>query len=128
MILYHSIFRANLPSIKKEGLGARQRKNWDISKNGVTYFSDNPDVAFSYCEAADEVSEAKYDSGIIVLAVDTKTLDPSKLGIDTNIRDQEENKCYVYSGVINPNYIAVVKSDGKLVGILTKLKRVPSYE
>ena len=126
-LLYHATFRVNLASIKKLGLGAKQVKNWDISKTGVVYFSADPFTAQSYCEAAENVSDYKYDSGIVVLAV--RKPDAANIRFDGNI--QGTDNCYTYGGVLNPNNIYVVCSrhgELQLVGKLTELKRVPSFE
>lgn len=124
MLLYHGTFRKRLNSIRKTGLGAKQIKNWDISEDKVVYFATDPDVAESFCECAEDVSESVYDSGIVVLAVDSRALNRDKLRIDPNIKDEVIS--YTYSGVVDPRLIYVV-SKGKVVGRLVDLKRVPSY-
>ena len=127
MILYHATYRANLKSIKELGLGARQKKNWSFSESGVVCFATDADVAYSYAETADEVSDFKYNSGIIVLAVDSSRLDVRYAGYDQNIKD-EESQCYAYRGIVNPMDLYVVTSDSGIVGRLLQMKKVPAYE
>lgn len=123
--IYHATFRQNLSSIKKYGLGAKQPKNWSFSSDGVIYFSISPDVAYSYCECADEVSNTKYESGIVVLAF--KDFNRYKLLKDTKAKD-----CLrVKNVIISPNNLYVVsRRNCNLIlnGRLTSLSRVPSYE
>lgn len=126
MVLYHATYRKNLKSIKEHGLGARQRKNWDISESGVTYFTVDPSVAYSFCECAENVSDATLDSGIIVFAVDTIYLDKSKVRIDSNIKD--DIKSYCYSGIIDPIHLIVMKNERTPAGNMMLLKRIPSYK
>lgn len=125
MILYHATFRARLKSIRNMGLGAKQIKNWGISESGVVYLCDDADVAASYCDCAENVSDSVYDSGIIVLAVDSRILDKNNIRVDGNIHD--DTKSYIYRGVIPPEKIAVVNKDDKIIGNLTKISRVPTY-
>lgn len=129
MILYHSTYRTNLASIKKFGLGAKQIKNFDFSETGVICLTNDADVAYSFCESNDEIPEYKYNSGIIVLGVDTDTLDARYSGIDYNMRVSKDNdiEYYTYKKVINPRLLMVFTSKG-FVGNLLELKRVPSYE
>ena len=128
-LLYHSTFRSNLPDIKKYGLGAKQRKNWDISQDGVVCFSENSEVAFSYCETAEDVPDWKYNSGIGVLAVSVGHIDKTKIKLDGNI-SQEPGlpRNFVYSGIVKPENLYVMTSNKGIVGKLMELKRVPSYE
>ncbi len=127
MLLYHSTFRTNLASIKKYGLGAKQLKNWDISESGVVCFSDNPDVAYSYCETAEDVSDYKYESGIIVLAIEAFNLDKRLIRRDINIKDTTSN-CFTYKGIVNPYNLYICTSTRGIVGNLMELKRIPKYE
>lgn len=124
MILYHATYRANISSIKKLGLGAKQPKNWEFSVNGAICLATDPETAFSYAESADDVSDYKYNSGIIVLMVDTKTLNPSLLAIDPNIKS---NTSYLYRGVIPPQNIAIITSK-KHMEMLLSCRRIPAYE
>lgn len=132
--LFHSTFRTRIPSIKKLGLGGKQIKNWDFSENGVVCLTNDPEVAFSFCESADEVSDSVYSSGIVVLAVQANTLDRSKISIDRNINGAPSETAggicnyYTYSGIIIPRIIYVCTRKKGIVGFLTNLKRIPSYE
>lgn len=86
MTLYHATFAANLPGIKKYGLGHPSKKlSWSFSDPTVTCFVNDIDAAESFCEEADNVSEDVYNSGIIILAIDDseiKTLFPDENIID----------------------------------------------
>ena len=128
--LYHSTFRTRLSSIKKLGLGAKQIKNWEFSQNNVVCLTSDPEVAFSFCETADEVADSVYESGIIVLAVNINDLDRRLIATDNNIVGDTVNGVYyfIYRGIIRPDKLYVVSRSKGLVGNLSTLKRVPSYE
>lgn len=126
MILYHATYRKRIRSIKEFGLGAKQIKNWSISEDGVVYLATDPNVAASFCETAEDVSDSVYDSGIVVLAIDSRVLHNMRLRKDENIKD-DSSKCFKYTGVINPSWIHVI-SKGNNMGRLVDLRRVPSYE
>ena len=132
MWLYHSTFRVNLKSIKELGLGAKQPKNWEFSTNGETCLCSDPDVAYSFCEAAEDVSDSKYNSGIVVLAVDSKMLDRRLVVKDQNMHEEKPECAFIaYKGIIPSNQLYVVTTKGnqfKIEGKLLELKRVPSYE
>lgn len=127
MVLYHATYRKNLKSIKEHGLGARQRKNWDISESGVTYFTVDPSVAYSFCECAENVSDATIDSGIIVLATDTNYLNTNNIVVDKNIKDPVMLS-YCYRGIVDPRHLIVMYRGTIPAGYLLKLKRIPSYK
>lgn len=97
-VLYHATFSARLPSIREHGLGARQFKNWEISEDGKLYFATDPYVAESFCEAAEDVENDIYDSGIVVLQVDSSCLDPELLCPDGN--QKEECNTIAYKGIV----------------------------
>lgn len=131
LILYHSTFRSRLPSIRKLGLGAKQIKNWDFSEANVVCLTSNAEVAFSFCESADEVAESVYESGIIVLGVSYGALDGRLLRGDLNIRnDMRQNGVYyfTYRGIIRPSQLFVVTREKGIVKPLIEMSRVPSYE
>lgn len=130
-LLYHSTFRLRLPSIKKTGLGARQYKNWEFSRNNEVCLTNNAEVAFSFCESAEDVRDSVYNSGIVVLALDYTALNRFLLFEDTNIRKDmlwPDIKYFAYKGVIDPTKLFVVTRNEGIVGNLCSLKRVPSYE
>lgn len=129
VIVFHGTFRANLKDIKKYGLGARQRKNYSFSLDNVVYLTSDADMAYDFCECAEEVSDSKYESGIVVLVLDTTTLDYSKLYNDENMRTQGNSGCYIYKGIIPPENIMVAVGRPVLrpVGKLLDLKRIPSF-
>lgn len=128
MYLYHATFRTNLPSIKKLGLGAKQIKNWDFSIDNIVCFTNDAECAYSFCESADDVSDSKYESGIVVLAVNMNDLDRKLLIYDPNVDGGNNKDTFAYKGVISPTKLMVVTSEKGFVGKLLDLKRVPAYE
>lgn len=97
-IYYHATFNAYLPSIKQYGLGARQNKNWEFSEEGKTYWSNSPEVAESYCETSEEVSDEVYDSGIVILSIPIKEL--RGVEKDLNVQDSLDDEIITSTGVI----------------------------
>lgn len=126
--MYHATFRANLSSIKQHGLGAKQPKNWSFSTPGDLCFSSNPDVAYSFCECAEDVSDSKYDSGIVVLAIPYMP----KQCLMQDMNCSGEQSCFCMKGVVIPAdkiYVVTSKKDRLyLEGKLLELKRIPAYE
>ena len=135
MWLYHATYRTNLKSIKDNGLGAKQIKNWEFSEDGVVCFCDDAEAAFTFCECSELASDYKIERGIIVLAVNSKDLSRSRVSRDPNINPSngDPSKYFTYRGVIPANKLYVTTRDidegkGKLLGPLSLLKRVPGYE
>lgn len=124
MWLYHATFRTNLASIRELGLGAKQKKNWEISLDNVVCLALDPNIANDYCESAEDVSDSVYDSGIIVFAVKSSDLDKKKLSLDPNLKDEES---YIYRGVIPANKLYVISDKKGLIGRLPEVKRVPRF-
>lgn len=88
-VLYHATYRPVLKSIKKYGLGGVNSKTrWEDSQEGVVYLALDPDVAESYAEANDNVPEDWLDE-IVILKINARGLDKSKLKLDTNVIDNE---------------------------------------
>ena len=107
--LYHATYEALIPSIKRTGLDSREGElSWEFSIPGTVYLSNDPDVAESYAEAADEVSDEVYDSGIVVLKVASKDLDIDKLFDDSNVQD-DFSDTFEYRGVIPWNMLSIHK-------------------
>ena len=103
MRLYHATYKANLVSIFENGLGAIQRKNWDISTDGGVCFADDMDLAISFCEAAENVDDEVFESGIVCLEIDSDALSEAFLFLDPNFDDVRDGPaCYLYRGVIAP--------------------------
>jgi len=99
-MLYHATYKSLLPSIKKAGLDTRKSAlAWEDSKPGIVYLANDPDVAESYAEAAEEVSDEIYDSGIVILKIPVKDLDMSKLHDDRNVLE-DDSDTYEYHGQI----------------------------
>lgn len=125
MILYHATFRTNLPSIKKTGLDGSHKKNWDISNDGDICLCTDYDEAISYCETAEDVPDYKYNSGIILLAVNI--INKAAIKRDINIKDT--NTCFTFNGKKIPKEkLLVCNSQGKIIGKLLEVKRVPRVD
>lgn len=122
MWLYHATYRTNLKSIRELGLGAKQKKNWDISLDNVVCFARDPIDAHDFCSCNEEVSDRVYNSGIIVFAVNSK--DIGKLEKDPNLHDI---KSYIYRGIVPSDKLYVITDEGGLLGKLIDLKRVPAF-
>ena len=95
--LYHATFGAYVPSIMEHGLGAEQHKNWDFSKDGAVYLVTSPDIAVSFCEAAEETTDEIYDSGIVLFEVDATGL---ALEEDVTCRLEGEDHSFMVRSVI----------------------------
>lgn len=106
MKLYHATYKARIESIKQFGLGAKQFKNWNISEDGKVYFAIDPYVAESYCEVAEDVEEDVYNSGIVILEVDSSNLDQRLFCRDGNQRD-ENCSTIAYRGIIPYKWLRV---------------------
>lgn len=100
--LYHATFEHHLPSIMQHGLGAMGKRNFEISRHGVVYLSDDPDAAEAY------VLNAQFNIGDqVLLQIDTRQLDAAKFRPDQN--DEGEygygGSSYEYHGIIPPSAI-----------------------
>ena len=107
--LYHATYEALIPSIKRTGLDSREGElSWEFWIQGNVYLANDPDVAESYAEAAEEVSDEVYDSGIVVLKVASKDLDIDKLFDDSNVQD-DFSDTFEYRGVIPWGMLSIHK-------------------
>lgn len=106
--LYHATYKYYLPSIKKFGLNPKKNKikTWDISEDNMLYLADDPYIAESYAEAADDVPDYIYDTGIIVFRIKTSDLIFSKLSYDANNDDMHN---YQYNYYIRSNKLKIIK-------------------
>ena len=107
MFLYHATFKSRLESIKARGLGRMQLKNWSFSESGCVYLCSDKGCAISYCEAAEEVPEDVYASGIVVLKIDMTKIDKNRLSLDHNQKEQTMYRNYKYKGIISFTDLAV---------------------
>lgn len=90
MILYHATYAEYLPSILKQGLIPDLHRSYAGSDTaGLVFFSYDQDHAVAYAEAADEVSDDVYNSGIVVLEIDSAVLDGSLYVEDPNEMDAD---------------------------------------
>lgn len=85
MKLYHATFSAYLPSILQHGLGAVQNKNWEFNVDGAVCLAEDPEIAVSFCECAEETPSEVYNSGICCLEIDADTMDQTLLSQDANL-------------------------------------------
>ena len=99
-VFYHATFKAHLPSIKRAGLDTRKVDlAWEDSKHGIVYLANDPNVAESYAEEAENVSDDVYDSGIVILKINARDLDQSKIMDDSNVRSGKSDT-FEYHGTI----------------------------
>jgi hypothetical protein len=105
-VLYHATYKQRVKSIMLKGLGAAGRRNWSDSRRGVVYLALDPNVAESYAEAALDEIDPETDWEIVVLKVNTASLDPSKFFLDRNVLDNEGDTVE-YHGVIPPQAISL---------------------
>jgi len=103
-ILYHATFKVHLESIQQRGLDPNFEgitKCWEDCENGI-YLHVDPYVAMSYPETVDNpgVTDELYDSGIIVLEIDTTSLDQSLFVQDPNIQPPDDIDSFLYKGII----------------------------
>ena len=102
-ILYHSTFKSNLENIKQKGLNPYSDgiiKCWTDCKNGI-YLHIDPDVAMSYSEVAENpnIPEEWFDN-IIVLEINTTSLDKNLFIQDPNLPPDENVDSFLYEGII----------------------------
>lgn len=100
--LYHATYAPLLESIKKHGLDTKKgKKSWEDSIPGYVYLAKTKEVAISYAETSDAVSEEWLDQ-IVVLKIDIEKIDSGKLYVDANAIDGDTLE---YRGIIPFNSI-----------------------
>lgn len=121
--LYHATIRQRLSSIKKFGLGGKIPRNrfWDYKgtdyeKITQGFFCDRlPENAYYYVENSDEIWDRYEDfdeSDILLFEIDKKDLDLSKLSIDKNNADNEnEINSFFYDGVVPFKKLKKISTD-----------------
>lgn len=102
MILYHATYFEYLPSILDRGLIPGLHRSYAGSDTaGLVFFSYDEEHAISYAEAADEVSDAVYNTGIVVLEIDSAFLDGALYTEDPNEQDDGAQKLNIaYAGSV----------------------------
>jgi thiol-disulfide isomerase/thioredoxin len=109
MKFYHGTYGVYLDSILEKGLIANYNTSWDFSERYI-YLSDDPEIALTFAEVAEEVPE-EYLKDIVIIEIDSKDLDIARLSIDSNIiYDLEEKKdpySFQYKGIIKPKAITI---------------------
>ena len=103
----------------KYGLGAKISKvNWEDSKPGTVYLATSVEVALSYAETSELVPEEYLDQ-IVMLAIDERYLDKSKLKIDNNVLDNEGDTLEYYGIIppvaIHPIYRKSMNENGRII-------------
>ena len=104
-LLYHATYLAYYQSIREKGLIPGCRKSWTISKNNVVYLAPTLELACSFAETAEDVSEETYASGIICLGIPYTSLNETLLQNDENFRD---DGCFCYNGRIPPEDLFIM--------------------
>lgn len=108
-ILYHATFNALVPEIQQEGLisGGTFFKNFENKENGV-YLAFTPGFAISMVQSTENQNvPEKWLDEIVILSIDSKKLDKTKLDIDPYVSIPPDNtiNSYIYRGNIHPNVI-----------------------
>jgi hypothetical protein len=103
-LLYHGTFASNLESIKQRGLDPNYEgivKCWPDCEKGI-YLTVDADMAGEWPEQADnpDMTDEMYDSGTILLEIDTNFLDKVLLDQDPEISPPDNTGSYIYRGVI----------------------------
>ncbi len=116
-MLYHATYGTKLKSIKRFGLKRNCKQSWVGCKSGRVYLSSDADVAYSYAETTEDISDDDYNSGIFILCINESSLDMSKLARDSNIIDNGyDSCCFEYAGDIKPSKLGIIISNG-IVGL-----------
>lgn len=95
MKLYHATLSNRVDAILRDGLLTNPaQRNYDFS-NSVVCLTDDPVVAQSFVEGANNITEEEHDNEfIVVLSVDFTMLDHRKLFNDKNIAQDEGDIAY----------------------------------
>jgi hypothetical protein len=107
MILFHATISSRVDSILRQGLLTNPgRRNYDFS-NSVICLTDDPIIAQSFVEGANNITEEEHhNESIVVLSVDSTMLDHQKLFDDKNISQDEGDIVYLeYRDDIPPSAI-----------------------
>ena len=107
--LYHATYRPLLPKIKKRGLGASSKKNWEDSEKGVVYLESSSEAALAFAECSENAPEEWLDV-IVILRVRKDRLDMDKLFPDKNVRPTEGElvTSFEYHGIIPFEWLDIV--------------------
>lgn len=106
---YHATFSCYVEDIFKFGLGARQGKNYEDSKEGVVCLALDPDVAESYCETAETPPEGCEEIVVIKVLAKEPLFDWSLLDFDTNLLESNISRdSFEYNGIIPPALLKII--------------------
>ena len=105
--LYHATFNDLVPYIKRDGLvpNGKLFKNFENITWGV-YLSNDQHFAASMAECSENpnIPEDWFEK-IVILVIDPKKLDLSKLKKDPHVEIEGNTMSYIYEGIIHPDYI-----------------------
>jgi len=107
--LYHATYLPLLDSIMQDGLGGDRDTVWEDSVRGIVYLTPDPYIAESYAETSDDAYDRfGEDVDIVILEIDTSSLDPELLHIDRNVQDNEGDTLE-YHGIIPPSALREIE-------------------
>jgi len=117
-VLYHATFNALIPRIQSMGLLPEDDAilhNFEDIDPGV-YLAEDPNAASSYVEVSEnpKIPEDWFNE-IVVIAIDTSTLDKNKFDVDPNVipfEGDDDFRPFIYRGIIPPSsFIEIVDYD-----------------
>lgn len=112
MIYYHATRECFIKSIMEKGLMPQNHFSYDGQvMSGVIYLTPDYDIAESFAEAADNISDSIYKSPIVILQVDSKNLDEERFCEDENIilNPGEQPYTFAYKGSIPAKFLKNAK-------------------
>lgn len=109
-VLFHATWGCLTDKINAQGLLPGHFQTWKGCVSGCVYLADDTELAAAFCEAADDVSDEVYGSGIVVFSVDRSILDETRLVADPNIIDATQKHCFAYFGEIPTAALAITKT------------------
>ena len=116
-VLYHATFNALIPRIQSMGLLPEDDAilhNFEDIEPGV-YMAEDPMAAGSFVEVSEnpKIPEDWFGE-IVVIAIDTTTLDKTKFDVDPNVIPDENDdfRPFIYRGIIPPSaFIEIMDYD-----------------
>ena len=99
--------------MQKDGFISNETKSRSYlgsQTTGMIFLGTDEDCAGSYAESADNISEAMFESGIVVLEIDTTNLDNTLFSADPNILSDclAATESFAYKGKIPLEYTKVI--------------------
>ena len=125
--LYHATRDRFFQSIRREGIRTKHKKSYrgQVGEE-LVYLADDPDLAASFVEAADNIPESWEDDHIIVLAVRCNFIDSNKLITDPNMLpdDYGEIHTFAYKNIILPQQIEIMNFEDKRFEAILRVNRL----